>query len=228
MTVQGASEYVRRMTQAGLLQRVEGEYRATKKGVEFLQDRFVELRSFVERAGRAMAFIITTTALAGTAIRAGDPVGLFMEEGVLVSYANRESGSRGIANEDAAEGEDVAVRNLEGIVGLNPGRILLARIPSKEDGGAKSFRAAAGKRIRSVRGRITAAVDVAGLVAAKKLDLRVDIRFAVLSAVIEAAELGVDVLVLVPEERAAEAVQAIEAANTRLEDKIPYESIALR
>jgi hypothetical protein len=35
----------------------------------------------------------------------------------------------------------------------------------------------------------------------------------------------VDVLLLVPEERAAEAVQAIEAANARLEDKIPYESV---
>jgi hypothetical protein len=37
----------------------------------------------------------------------------------------------------------------------------------------------------------------------------------------------VDILLLVPEERVAEAVQAIEVANARREDKIPYESLAL-
>lgn len=228
MTVQGASEYVRRMIEEGLLQRVDGEYRATKKGVELLQDRFLELRSFVDRAGRAMAFIVTTTALAGTAIRPGDEVGLFMEDGVLVAYTNRESSSTGIANEDAAKGEDVAVRNLEGIVGLRPGTIRLARVPSKDGGGAKALRVSAGKKIRAARpGTAIAAVDVAGLVAARKLNLRVDIRFGVVPSAIEAAELGMDVLVLLPEERAAEAVQAIEAANARLEDKIPYESVAL-
>jgi len=35
------------------------------------------------------------------------------------------------------------------------------------------------------------------------------------------------VLLVAPEERAIEAVQAIEAANAKLEDKIPYESVAL-
>src|SRR6266704_2154583 len=53
MTVQGASDYVRRMIGHGLLQRVDGEYRATKKGVEVLLGRFLELRSFVDRASRA-------------------------------------------------------------------------------------------------------------------------------------------------------------------------------
>ena len=43
----------------------------------------------------------------------------------------------------------------------------------------------------------------------------------------EAAERGASVVLLIPEERAAEAIQAIEAANARREDKIPYESLAL-
>src|SRR6266699_3863843 len=53
MTVQGASEYVRRMIEQGLLQHVDGEYRATKKGVELLLGRFLELRSsWIEPAVR--------------------------------------------------------------------------------------------------------------------------------------------------------------------------------
>jgi len=63
---------------------------------------------------------------------------------------------------------------------------------------------------------------VADAIAAKKGDY---CGVALLPATVEAAERGVDVLLLVPEERAAEAVQVIEAANARLEDKIPYESV---
>src|SRR6266581_89751 len=137
MTVQGASEYAHGLQKDGLLTLVNGEYRATKRGVDHLHDRFVELRGFVERAGRAMAVVETTEALAGSAVRRGDHLGLFMENGLLVAYSGRTSPSTGIAAHDAAKGE------------------------------------------------------------------------------------------LLAEERAMEAIQAIEAANARLEDKIPYESVAL-
>jgi len=75
MTVQGVSDYVRRMTDAGLLQVVDGEHRATRKGVEVLQGRFLELKGFVAQAGRAIAVIEATPAFAGGPIRGGaDPV----------------------------------------------------------------------------------------------------------------------------------------------------------
>src|SRR5207244_4832772 len=122
---------------------------ATKRGVARLLGRCLELRSFVDRASRAMAFIVTTSALAGSPVRRGEPVGLFMEAGMLVAYGHRDSPSMGIANEDAAKGEDLAVRNLEGIIALRPGRILLARVPPKDEGGAKALRDAAGKKKRA-------------------------------------------------------------------------------
>src|SRR3990172_12083343 len=65
MTVQGVSDYVRRMTDAGLLQVVDGAHRATRKGVEVLQGRFLELKGFVAQAGRAIAVIEATTPLPG-------------------------------------------------------------------------------------------------------------------------------------------------------------------
>jgi predicted transcriptional regulator len=102
---------------------------------------------------------------------------------------------------------------------------VIARIRSSS-AGKKGVRAQALRHpSRSGADRVVAALDVAGLVAAKDLGLKPRIEFAVLPATVEAAERGVDVLLLVPEERAAEAVQAIEAANARLEDKIPYESV---
>ncbi len=228
MTVQGASEYMHGLDRDGLLTIVDGEYRATK-GVEFLLRNLRELRSFVEQASRSMAFVEATAALAGAPIHRGDRVGLFMEDGQLVAYPNRPSPSTGIADEEAAKGQDVAVRNLEGIVALHPGRITILRVPSLRNGGAKAIDPAKGRKALRRAGRsVVAAMEVSGIAGARALGLRPRIEFAVLPATLEAAERGVDVLLVVPEERAAEAVQAIEAANAKLEDKIPYESIALR
>jgi len=74
---------------------------------------------------------------------------------------------------------------------------------------------------------VVAALDVVGLAAAKELGLKLRIEFGVLAATVEAAEAGVNVLLLLSEDRAVEAVQAIEAENRRVEDKIPYESVTL-
>ncbi len=222
MTVQGASEYAHGLEKDGLLTFANDEYRATKEGIELVHDRYLELRGFVERAGRALAFVETTAALSGGTIRRGDRVGLFMEAGTLIAYARRLSPSMGIAAHDATKGDRLAVRDLEGIVALHPGRIVIARVPA----GHRATPPA--KRIqRAAKESVVAALDVAGLVAARDLGLRPRIEFAVVTGAVEAAERGVDVLLLVPEERAMEAVQAIEAANAKLEDKIPYESVAL-
>src|SRR6267143_4683388 len=105
MTVQGASEYAHGLERDGLLSLVNGEYRATKKGVEFLHDRFHELRQFVDRAGREMAFVETTAAMADGSIHRGARVGLFMEDGVLVAHEGRSSPSTGVAVHDASKGE---------------------------------------------------------------------------------------------------------------------------
>src|SRR5437899_100079 len=128
MTVQGASEYAHGLQRDGLLAFTSGEYRATKKGVEFLHDRLLELRGFVDRAGKAMAFVETTSAIAGGSTRHGSRVGLFMEDGLLVAYPGRASPSMGVAVHDASKGDLLAVRDLEGIVTLHPGRIVVARV----------------------------------------------------------------------------------------------------
>ncbi len=227
MTVQGASEYAHGLEADGLLVLVGGEYRATKKGIDVLQSRLRELRAFVDQASRSTAFVETTMALAGAAVDRGDRVGLVMEGGYLVAYPGRGSTSVGVAVEDATKGEDVAVRNLEGIVALGPGRITIARVPASRPS-ARRIGPDSGRRIlEKCRGAVVATMDVEGLMAARRLRLRIRIEFAPLAGTVAAAERGLDVLLLVPESRATEAIDAIEAANARREDKIPYESVAL-
>src|SRR3989442_5721952 len=93
MTVQGCSDYAHGLERDGLLSLGDGEYRATKKGVAFLHDGLSDLRGFVERARREMAFIETTAAIAGNAVRGGNQGGLVMEAGVLGAFSGRPSTS---------------------------------------------------------------------------------------------------------------------------------------
>src|SRR2546421_6686085 len=124
MTIQGTSEYAHGLEEDGLLSLVNGEYRATKKGIEFLHDRMHELRGFVDRAGREMAFVETTAAMADGSVHRGGRVGLFMENGVLVAHEGRASPSTGVAVHDASRGDIVGGRDPGGNVGLSPRRIL--------------------------------------------------------------------------------------------------------
>ncbi len=227
MTVQGASDYAHQLEEDGLMVLAAGEYRPTKKGVQVLQARLRELRAFLDQAGRSTAFVETTLALAGGPLHRGDRVGLFMEGGYLVAYPGRTASSMGVATEDAARGDGVAVRGLEGIVALRPGRIRILRVPASRGVARRLNPETVRKILRRSEDAVVATLDVEGLTAARRLRLHPRIEFAPLAGTVAAAERGVDVLLFVPEERVPEAIQAIEAANARREDKIPYESLAL-
>ena len=220
LTVAGVSEYVKAMDKEGLVQHVGGEYRATRKGVEFLQERFRALRSFVETSAREMTIIDRTVALAAEDFAEGERVGLFMEKGTLVAR-RRASPSTGVAATAAKRGQPVWIRDLEGIVELRPGKVSIARLTAKSTlGGAKRL-------ARRVRPDAVAVLDVQGKAFAATLAMEPVVEFAVVAATIEAAHRGLNVLLLSPEDRVAEIVAAIEEANTRTEDKIPYETLSI-
>ncbi|TLZ52008.1 MAG: winged helix-turn-helix transcriptional regulator [Methanobacteriota archaeon] len=204
LTVAGVSEYVKAMEAEGLVQHVGGEYRATRRGVEFLQDRFRTLRSFVESSAREMAIIDEASALASEGLSQGDPP------------------SSGTAATAAKRGEVVFVSGLEGIVALRPGKIAIARLA------ARKAPVEAGRRVlRRARPDIVAVVDLRAKVFASRLAVKSPVEFAAIPAAVEAAQRGLNVLLLCPEERVAEVVAAIEEANARSEDKIPYETLNL-
>lgn len=225
ITVQGVSEYLRAMEEDGLIQVVGGEYRPTMDGIRMLHERFRELRDFVDRTAAGLAVIDVTAAFAGNRIERGGTVGLFMRDGELVAYAGRKSPSTGRALRAAEKGEDVAVGDLEGIVALIPGRISLLRVPSAADGGSRRIDPTRVRgALRRANADVVGAIDVPAKALARRLRLRVDIRFGAVPAAIEAAERGLSVALLVSEDRVAQVVAAIEEANARTEVKIPYET----
>ncbi len=224
ITVQGISDYVRAMTEEDLVKKIGGEYRATKKGVEMLENGMFKLKEFVDSSIRQLEIIDTCGAIAGNEIKENEEVGLFMEEGVLVAYSGKDSPSKGYAMFDAKKGRDLAVRDPSGLVTLKPGRITVLQLPSLQEGGTHALsRNAAEKAIKEIRFGKVAVMDVVSKALANSLDLAVDFEFAALKASFEAAVKGMDVLVVSARESVPIVVSELEAENSRLEDPIQYE-----
>lgn len=224
ITVQGTSDYVRRMREEGLVKKIGGEYRATKKGVEMLENRMFELKEFVDSSIKQLEIIDICGAIAGDDIRKDDEVGLFMKDGVLVAYSGKESPSTGYATYDAKTGEDVAIRDPSGMVALKPGKITVLQLPSVQEGGTHSISLGdARKTIKGLSFEKSATVDVASRALANALNLKSDFEFAPLQSSFEAAVKGMDVLIVASRDNVPMVISELESENSKLEDPIPYE-----
>lgn len=138
ITVQAVSQYIAAMRKDGLLREHKGSPRPTRKGMQLLQEHFSQLKQDVDGILRSISVVDRCVAVAGSRIAKGRPVGLVMEDGMMMAYGSAKSSSTGVALEDAEEGDDVLVGGLEGILDMDLGKLLLLEAPSEFDGGSKS------------------------------------------------------------------------------------------
>lgn len=146
VTVQAVSQYISKMKREGLLREHSGKMVPTRKGMQLLQEHFSGLKDEVDSVLRKIRVIDTCEAIAGGSVKKGDPVGLVMEDGMLIAYPDSRSPSKGLALEAADQGDDVLVGQLEGIVDLELGELMVIEVPSESDGGSK---AASIERVRA-------------------------------------------------------------------------------
>ncbi len=220
ITVQAVSEYLLRMAESGLVRRVPGGIRATHEGVRFLHEGFRELRSSLDREMESLPIVESTDAVAKVRLRAGQRVGLFMQDGQLVADT-RPSSSEGTASAGAQPGDPVAVEDLTGIVELRPGRITAVVLPAGAGTGrAAPDPAALRAGVRAVRADRIGAMGTRAVAAARSLKMRVDLEFAVPLAATAAALRGLDVMVLLPPDGLPELELAVETANRAAEERI--------
>lgn len=138
ITVQAVSQYIAAMRKEGLLKEQAGKARPTRKGMQILQEHFTSLKQEVDATLRRLRVIDTCVAIAAKDISKGQSVGLVMEDGMLMAYPGSESSSAGVAQEAADEGEDILVGQLEGIVDMELGELLVIEIPPESEGGSKA------------------------------------------------------------------------------------------
>ena len=195
ISVQGVSEYIKIMINENLVEHIEGEYRATNKGVQFLHNNFTDLKKFVDNSIENLNLIDVCGAIAKTPIKKGETVGLFMENGFLTAYSNKKSNSIGTAEMDAMIDEDVPIKNLKGIVELNQGKLCVIEIPSIRDGGSRNLDIEKIIKIyKKLKPDKIAVLDVLGIALAKKVKLVYDFEFGVNYSIIDAVQKGLDVL----------------------------------
>lgn len=226
ITKQAVSDYLKKMKEEGLIYVLNGEYKASVKGIEFLHSQLMELKEFLDKKIQKLNIIENCAAIAGNEIKRGEKVGLFMENGELTAYSGKKSSSMGIAMRDAEKGEDVPIKNMEGIVKHEIGRIYLIELPSPSEGGTRACNI---KKIKEMMETLKidriGTCDIVAKVLLKKLEKPYHFEFASANATIEAAQKGLNVLLLGWGEGMTKAISAIEDFNSMSSQKIQYELI---
>lgn len=228
LTVQAVSDYLKRLTNEGLVEHVGGAWRPTKRGTAFLHATVVDLKRFSDEAVRSLRIIDATYALADGRVRSDQEVGLYMKEGRLHAGPATRAASRGRTRTEADAGQLVLVDGLEGLVELRPAPLTFLAHPDFPEGAPlERGRKEARRTLDGGHRVLVAAHGLPSLSWAWALGLEVDLEFAPLEAAIEAAERGVPVLYLVPDDDRAACEARVAQATADRSDPIPVRSVRL-
>ncbi|OGS41493.1 MAG: hypothetical protein A3K67_01420 [Euryarchaeota archaeon RBG_16_62_10] len=226
ITVQAVSQYLAAMRKEGLV-RLHGEaLRPTKRGMQIAQEHFTLIKDYVDSILRSTSVIDRCVAIAGAAVEKGQRVGLAMEDGMLMAYPGRRSPSVGTAMESAPEGDDVLVGQLEGIVDLELGKLLLVEVPSAADGGSKKARLSLVKdKIDEASPGILVAGDLAGAALLSKATEESFTIHAPIESAMSALSKGVDVVFCGGRDSVDDMLEAVEALKRQTGYEIQWRSL---
>lgn len=222
VTVQAVSLYAKALADDGLLQ--DGAPRVTPRGLQRLHEGVRQLRAAVDAIATPLSVIRVTSAVAATRIRAGERVGLVMENGDLAARARHRAPSSGRALADAEVGDEVVVGDLEGLVALEPGELHVVAVPSPAEGGVARV------DVPRLRARLkdkpkpakVGAVGTGAAILARRLG-PVDFEFAAERAAFNAAERGLAARLFVSRDRLPSVMQAFEEQNAQTLRRVAIE-----
>ncbi|MGA2670671.1 MAG: winged helix-turn-helix transcriptional regulator [Dehalococcoidia bacterium] len=223
ITSQAVSEYIRELIKDGWLSS-EGRsrYKVTKEGVDWILQMSRQLHSYAWFVSKAVADISTTTAIADSDLSVGQPASLYMKDGLLfASKAIRGKGAKGITATEAKKGQDVGIRNIEGVIKLEPAKVMIGKVPNVQNGGSRSTNLARlEKEIK--KARLVGALGTEALVALRQIRIKPDYVHGVREAAIEAAYCGLSFLIVCSEDKVPILTQRLE------EENLDYEIVDLR
>jgi putative transcriptional regulator len=228
ITIQAISKYFKKLSKEGLLEvgSEHADYRLTPKAVTKLRDDIRGLESYVTEVKRDLRIEHAWPAIATTAVKAGQEIGLTLKEGVMYTTEpdSPDCEAKGIALADAKAGEDLGLKDLQGKLKMNPGKILIVKLPSIRKGGSRAVDIEKLKAIyiefKPDRIGVMGAVGRAVL---NKLDLKADIEFGISRSAAIAASRGLNVFVLVVGRMVNRMIQEIDEINMRNSASIIYE-----
>jgi putative transcriptional regulator len=223
VTPQAISDYLKHMEEEDLVEKEGRSVRPTMAGFQFLQEHLQELGDFTFQAMRDVNVINSCAAIAGEDLKEDEPVVLELEDGYIVARKGKWGPSTGVAGRDAKKGEDLAVRELEGMLEYTAGSVMLVALPSAIEGGTTAIDVPELKALVDEADiDVVAVVDPVGVVAARLVETEVDIYYGVDRATVDAALRGLDVLVLGGRDTIGDVVDAIGDHNERSDTTLDY------
>jgi putative transcriptional regulator len=214
ITSQAVSEYIRELMKDGWLSS-EGRsrYKVTNEGVDWVLQMSRQLHSYAWFVSKAVADISTTTAMADSDLSVAQPVSLYMKDGLLfASDVISDKGAKGTTVTEAKKGRDVGIRNIEGVIKLEPAKVVIGKVPNVQDGG--SGRTDSSRLEKEVKkARLVGVIGTEALVALVQIGAKPDYVHGVREAAIEAAYCGLPFLVVCSEDNVSILVQRLEEEN---------------
>jgi len=228
ITIQAISKYFKKLTKEGLLEAGSGraDYHLTPKAIGKLHDDLKGLERYFTSIRSEMKIERALPAIATQPVKAGQTVGLIVKEGVTytVDPNNPVTEAKGIAMTDAAVGEDLGLRNLQGKMKLKQGKILIVKLPSIRQGGSRAVDIEQVQTLyEEFKPDRIAVMGAVGRAVLNKLKLKADIEFGISRAVAIAASRGLNVFVLVVGRMTNRMTQEIENVNMKSAANISYE-----
>lgn len=217
ITPQAVSEYIKALVSQGLLYsdgRVR--YRVTKKGVEYVLEKALELKKYARFVMEdVVSHVSVATAIAKEGFDKGQGVSLEMENGLL--YACSGDGDvTGTTISEAEEGEDVGVTDLKGMISLPEVNITVCRVPRVERGGSRKVDYEMLKK-HALDKPYIAALGVEAMISLQKINIQPSILFGAKESVVEAAFHGLSSLVVSVDEEVPSLLNRLEEEGLRYE-----------
>lgn len=201
VTSQAVSNYLTELVERGfVVKHRRSRYEITNEGVNWLISVTDELQQLLEYVtAEVIEDVDVESALASADIEESQQVSLSMEDGYLHASPGECGEATAMAVTDAEAGRDVAISDFEGVLDYGLGTLTIVSVPSVRNGGS----AAVDIDVVGEQADTVDRIAVAGAEAvatARRVGLEPDIRFGTPEAVLEAAEKGLDVLLLAVED----------------------------
>jgi putative transcriptional regulator len=216
ITPQAVSEYVKELIGDGwLASQGRSRYEVTNEGVDWILQMARQLQSYCSFVNKVVSDISVSTAIAADNLSSGQSVSLYMKDGLLFASSKLARGAAtGIAVFDAKKGGDVGISQIEGVIELEMGEVIICKVPDVREGGSRNVDFARLKEELD-KGRLVGAIGNEALVTLKSTGKKPDYRYGVKEAMVEAASCGQSFLVVSTEDAASEIVRRLEGENLK-------------
>ncbi|MFB6283830.1 MAG: MarR family transcriptional regulator [Halobacteria archaeon] len=201
VTVQSVSEHLRGMSRKGyIVKEGRSRYQVTNEGVDWLISKTEDLEELTDYVNRKVIDKVDTElVLANDVFEEGEKVALTMEDGVLNAEMPPDStdpSATAVTVSSARPGEVATVTDFEGILDYEPGEVSILTLSNSDEAEVGSSELVE----RFHDGQLTAVSGLRSLVAVRNSSVEVNVRYGTEGAVKEAANRGVDVLLVTVED----------------------------